>query len=279
MEHREDRFQTTDQLHLYSQCWKPAYQPKAVIVLIHGSFEHSGRYRSAAEFFTGRGFAVHAFDLRGHGRSDGERAFINSFDILLKDVECFLGLVRQSEPGKPVFLLGHSAGGSIVLLSALARKASNIKGVIASAPILKISEAVSPFAQALTPVIAAFSPKAKLKQLNPQLLSRDPDVIASYLSDPFVYKDGVFAGALTQFLRAADRIYSGIQRLDIPFLILHGSADRICDIEGSKKLYSQSPSTDKTLNVYDNFYHEVLQEPGKERVWQDIAVWVDRRSQ
>ena len=122
MQHNEETFKTTDGLDIFAQWWRPGVGPKAVVVIVHGYAEHSSRYIHVAEHLIRHGYAVYAFDLRGHGRSEGTRAFVRSFDDYLADLACFLTRVNKREPGKPIFLLGHSMGGTIVTLFAATRQ-------------------------------------------------------------------------------------------------------------------------------------------------------------
>ncbi len=218
-----------------------------------------------------------AFDLRGHGKSEGERAFIGSFDLLLQDLERFIAFVRQKEINKAIFLLGHSAGGSIIALSAINNKLPDIKGAILSAPVLKLNTGLPFMTAFFSSFIGYFLPRMKLNKLNARLLSQDPEVISSYLKDPLVYKEGLFAGVLSEFIRTINMIQAQMEAVTIPLLILHGTKDYFADIKGSKQLYDRSCSKDKTLNLYDNFYHELFNEPEKEKVFSDITAWLDKR--
>lgn len=277
MKHLETRFQTSDNLSLYGQSWMPDTQAKAVIILIHGSLEHSGRYSHIADYFVQHGYTVYAYDLRGHGRSEGERAFIGSFNLLLLDLESFIAFVRQKEINKPIFLLGHSAGGSIIILSAINNNLPDIKGAILSAPVLKLNTGLPFMTAFFSSFMGYFLPRMKLNKLNAKLLSQDPEVISSYLKDPLVYKEGLFAGVLSEFIRTINKIQAQMEAVTIPLLILHGTKDYFADIKGSKQLYDRSCSKDKTLNLYENFYHELFNEPGKEKVFRNITSWLDKR--
>jgi alpha-beta hydrolase superfamily lysophospholipase len=270
-------FKSFDGLSLHQQWWKPAGAPKAVIALIHGSFEHSGRYHALAEHCTQQGYAVYAFDLRGHGKSEGPRAFVNSFDLYVRDSKDFVLGLKNHEPGLPVFLFGHSAGGVVTLLSILDPKLSFVKGLILSSPALRLNQAGTGLAKIMSSVVGGIFPRLKLEKLNSEFLCRDPEVVLEYNNDPLVYKDGIFAGVLAKFIRATQRIQAQLDQLSSPFLLLHGSADHFSDISGSKQLYEHAGSKDKTFKVYDGFYHELFNEPEKQRVFYDITSWLDTR--
>ncbi|MBP7216505.1 MAG: lysophospholipase [Candidatus Omnitrophica bacterium] len=278
MIHEETSFRTGDKLMLYSQQWRPETDPKAIIAVVHGTFEHSGRYKEEAQYLVRQGFAVYGFDLRGHGRSDGERGFFASFNILLEDLKHFLNFVKERQPGKPVFVLGHSAGASIALLFSLLHKEYAPNGLILSAPALKLSNGVSRSALMLSRFLGRAFPRIKLTTLDPALLSQDPAVVGAYRNDPLVNQKGLPALPLAEFLHAVNSIYAQLEQVRLPLLILHGTDDRIADPQGSRDLYAQSLSGDKTLKLYDRFFHEVLHEPGREQVLQDISAWLNKRT-
>ncbi len=276
MNHQEGRFNTFDNLSLYEQSWRPDTAPKGVILIIHGSFEHSGRYMDAALSFVNCGYSVYAFDSRGHGKSDGERAFVSSFDILIRDIKSFFALVKDREPNTPFFLLGHSVGGAVVTLFEIKYSLSCvINGIILSAPALKFDDSLFPFARILSFTAGYLFPRLKMGKLDSRFLSRDPGVIKAYNNDPFVCNEGLFAGTILGFLRAIDIIQGQMEKVKSPLLILHGTDDRLADLEGSRELYSRASSTDKTLDLYQDFYHELFNEPGKEKVFADVVSWLD----
>lgn len=275
MDHQEGFFETFDKLSLFEQWWKPFDKARAAVIIVHGSFEHSGRYSNAASHFAAAGYAVYAFDLRGHGKSPGERGVIDSFEDYLRDLGRFVERVNKREPGLPVFLLGHSLGGSIVVSFLLKHRHPYIKGMVLSAPALKISDGVPQTAKLFSPVLGNFFPKLKLAKLNAQFVSSDPEVVSNYNNDPLVYRQGLSAGSFLAFTNALNKIQPHLEDIDVPFLVLHGTKDRICDIEGSRQLFSRSRSAAKSFKFYEDFYHELFNEPGKERVFEDIVFWFD----
>ncbi len=277
MRYQEGNFQARDNLGLYYQSWKPDSGYKAAIIIVHGSFEHSGRYVNLALRLVDNGYAVYTFDLRGHGRSGGQRAFVSSFNLYVQDLEIFVSFVHKAQTAKPVFLLGHSAGAVIALLFEITRESVPIKGMILSAVVLKLTNGIPALTRIFSSVAGTFFPKLKLEKLNSKYLSRDPRVISEYDNDPLIYKEGVHAGVLLEFTRSIDRIRSQTDKIKKPMLILHGGNDRIASIEGSRQLYLKACSADKTFKVYENFYHEIFNEPGKEEVFADIIHWLDSR--
>ena len=276
MEHDTGRFKTADDLNLFEQWWRPEEKPKATVIIVHGYAEHSTRYTHVAEHLVNNGYAIETFDLRGHGQSEGKRAFVRSFDEYLGDLEQFLERVRQRRKAKNTFLLGHSMGGAIVTLFAITRK-PDIKGLILSGPALKISDDISPLLVRLSSIIGTFLPRLPTIKLDSSGISRDPEVVRRYDNDPLVYRGGIPARTGAEITGATKVIQAQMESISLPLLILHGADDRLADPEGSKSLYQRAQSKDKNLKLYEGFYHEVMNEPEKEMVLGDIVEWTDGR--
>jgi len=260
---------------LYEQSWE-APSSSAVLVIVHGLKDHGSRYEAFASRLVENGVSVYAADLRGHGHSDGIRVYIDSFEQYLGDLDTFLAFVRAREPGKPVFLLGHSMGGAIVALYAIDKKQPPLAGVILSAAALRAD--VGFFKSFGTSLVAGLSPHAGVFQLDLNEFSRDPDVVAAGLRDPLIYQDGAPARTAKQLLRAIGDIGDRMEGIDQPLLILHGTLDRVTPPEGSQELYRRARSTDKTLNMYDGLFHDLLHEPEKDRVTRDIIAWIAKHA-
>jgi len=274
MEHDTGRFKTADDLNLFEQWWRPEENPKATVIIVHGYAEHSTRYTHVAEHLVNNGYAIETFDLRGHGQSEGKRAFVRSFDEYLGDLEQFLERVKQRIKAKNTFLLGHSMGGAIVSLFAITRK-PDIKGLILSGPALKISDDISPLLVRLSSIIGTFLPRLPTIKLDSSGISRDPEVVRRYDNDPLVYRGGIPARTGAEITGATRMIQAGMESISLPLLILHGSDDRLADPEGSKSLYERAQSKDKALKLYEGYYHEVMNEPEKEMVLADIVEWTE----
>jgi alpha-beta hydrolase superfamily lysophospholipase len=274
MSHHEDRFATRDGLSLYEQFWLPPGEPRATVVVIHGVTEHSGRYARFASELTGRGYAVHTMDLRGHGRSDGDRILVRRFDEHLDDVELLLGRVAQRQAGKPLFLFGHSMGGAIMGLLAATRQ-PNAQGVILSAPAVVVGGGVFPVLRQVAGLVSAVWPTLRLVHMGCSFLSRDPVVVEAFRNDPLVFHGGFPVRTGAEILRAADRLQTEAKHLTLPLLVLHGTGDRVTDPRGSRLLVARAGSTDKTLRLYPGLYHELLSEPEREQVLADLLAWLD----
>lgn len=276
IKHEQGTFKTNDGLDLFEQRWQPDKDAKAVIVILHGYAEHSGRYAHVADYLVNHGYAVATFDLRSHGRSDGKNTFIRSFDEFLSDTDLFVKRVTERHPRQKLFLLGHSMGGLIASLFVVTRK-PDVKGLMLSGASLKISDEISPLLVKLSSVIGAILPKLPTIRLDGTAVSRDPEVVKKYDSDPLNYRGGIPARTGAEFNRGVKQIQEQMEAITLPLLIMHGTADRLADPEGSKQLYQRAQSKDKTLKLYEGFYHEILNEPEKEKVMADIVGWVDER--
>jgi len=269
-------FTGTGGVELFYRVWLPEGEPSAVLTVVHGYAEHSGRYENVATHFTGEGYAVYAYDHRGHGESGGKRAYTDRFDYFVDDLRLFLDIVKKDQPGKKIFLLGHSMGGAIVALYA-ERYDDEPAGIILSAPGIIVGGNVSPLLILLSGVISALSPNLAVAPFEPDVLSRDREVILNYKKDPLVYHGKVKARLGAELLKAGKTVLRQADKINIPILILHGSEDKAASSEGSKLLYERVSSEDKTLRIFEGLYHEILNEPEKEEVLSVIINWLKER--
>jgi alpha-beta hydrolase superfamily lysophospholipase len=266
-----------DGTKLHVQKASPTDPPRATVIIVHGLAEHSGRYEHVISYLNAAGYVVWTFDLRGHGRSEGERTFVKSFDDYLRDLDLILTMARAELSSRPVFLLGHSMGGAIATLFTITYRPA-LAGLLLSAASLQISPSVSPFLVKIAPLISALLPKLKTIVLDGSAISRDQSVVDSYNNDLLNYRGGIPARTGAELNAAIRRIQSQMKNLDCPLLIMHGTVDRLADISGSHLLYNQARSRDKTLKLYQDFYHEILNDPEKMRVMNDIRAWLDTRT-
>jgi len=276
MPHYEEKFQSHDGLPLHENRWLPEGESAATVLFVHGFTEHSGRYAELAETLNRHGYAVYAMDLPGHGWSDGEPVLIRSFDQYLADLELFFESVRRREPGKPLFLFGHSMGAAIVVLFSLGRE-GDLAGLVVSAGALRIGGRVFPILRHLAMVTSRLAPRLRIVTFGGKMLSRDPDVVADFDNDPLVFHGRFPVCSGAEILRAARRIQREMDAVRTPLLILHGTGDRVTDPAGSRLLYARAGSTDKTLKLYDGLYHDLFHEPEKDQVTADVIEWLDAR--
>lgn len=275
LKHDSTLFDARDGARLFRQNWYPAGKPKAVMVIVHGLAEHSTRYAHVAEFLCAHDIAVETFDLRGHGQSEGKRIYINRFHTYLDDLDQFLLEVRQRFASGPMFLFGHSMGGAIATAFVLQRQTKSLNGLLLSGAAVKVGEDISALLQAMSTIISAILPTIPTITLDSAAISRDPAIVSNYDQDPLNYRGPIPARTGAELIKTQKQIQKHAAELMLPTLIMHGTADRLADPNGSKILYEKSRSTDKTLKLYDGFYHEILNDPEKQQVMNDMLVWME----
>ena len=247
-----------------------------MVVITHGQGDHGGRYQHVAEYLTDKGFAVCAADLRGHGKSGGERGHVDNFDDYLQDTRRVIDKAREDNPRVKAFLLGLSLGG-LVVLDYGEKMGNNISGVIASGPLLRLKMRVPPWKVALGRMLSSLTPTMSMKTgLDPNLLSHDPQVVRNYINDPLVH--GVASTRFyTELLRATDETLRGGSKLTLPCLVMVGTGDGIVDPSATQQFFKTIASSDKTLKTYEGLYHEILNEPEKDNILGEISAWISAR--
>lgn len=275
MQTTTDYFRTHDDTRLFEQRWCPTQAPKATIALVHGYTEHSSRYQYFADQCAQASISVEAFDLRGHGQSGGPRGFVQSFQDYVQDLTYFLKRVQERNADQPLFLLGHSLGGTIATYWSL-QEASELNGLILSGAALTVGDSISRPMQYVAKALSHWLPNLPTVPVGEgSVIMRDPSSIANYNQDPLVYRRRVPASTGAQVLRAVENI--PMERVFTPLLILHGTADRVTNPKGSKELHRRARATDKTFKSYDGLYHSLLEEPERDQVIADILSWIPER--
>ena len=261
---------------LYWRARKPAGPARALLVLVHGVAEHIGRYEHVAAYFVGRGYAFYAFDQAGHGKSEGARGHINAFGDYLADLQRFITLAQEREPGLPTFLLGHSMGG-LVSLAYGEQQPPELRGIIVSAPGLRLAMPVPKWKRALGKALSGVMPTlAMANGIPPELLTHDPAISGAYAQhDPLVFKTATARWA-TEFFRTQVETLAAADRFTLPCLLMHGGDDRLVSPEGTRQFFAAAGSADKSLKIYDGFYHEIFNEIGKEKVFEDMRAWLEQ---
>jgi acylglycerol lipase len=271
----EGALQGVGGLRLYRQAWVPDGDARAVVVLVHGACEHSGRYHHLAARLVADRHAVHALDHRGHGRSEGPRAFIDRMDNAVADLHALVEATASAHPGVPVVMLGHSMGGLLAVCFALAHP-ERLSGLILSAPLAAL-EAASPTTRLAARVLSALTPRLGVIGIDSALICRDPQVVRAYDDDPLVFHGKLPARTVFELERAVRSLPSSVHAITVPTLIMYGSADRLCPPAGSLGLRDCIGAQDRELKVYDGLYHEIFNEPEQERVLEDVCAWLRER--
>ena len=255
---------------------------KGVLALVHGLGEHSGRYCAVVKALTAAGYAIYAFDNQGHGRSEGQRGHINRWQDYRDNTQAFLQLVRQQEPDAPLFLMGHSLGGLIVLDYVLGSsqssqfKALDILGIIVSAPLIQpVGGAASSARIVLARSLSGLFPRFALKmELGKSGLSRKQEIAEEITKDPLTHSYATLRWG-SETLNTIQWVKAHINQLHIPILLTHGDADPIIAPEGSRDIFQQIQFPDKTLTLYPGSYHEPHNDLDADIVVMDLVNWLN----
>jgi acylglycerol lipase len=274
MQHIEGSFKGVRNANIFYQAWLPEENVRAVLLLVHGLGEHSGRYRNVVNHFVPLGYAVYALDHIGHGKSDGRREYVERFDDYTDTLSSYLEMVKTWQRDKPIFLLGHSMGGTIAAYYLLDHQAE-FRGAIISAPAVKVGDSVSQATIIVGRALSRIAPTMGLIALDVNGISRDPGVVKAYVNDPLVFHGKTPARLAAEFLSAMQRITAEASEISLPFIIVQGANDTLVDPSGAQMLFDKASSEDKTLKIYEELYHEVFNEPERERVLMDVENWLE----
>jgi acylglycerol lipase len=270
----EGRFESAGGLNIFFRSWRPQSTPRGLVVIVPGFNAHSAYYAWVAEQFVADGLAVYALDLRGRGKSDGERFYVEKFADYVSDVAGFVRLAKSREPGARTFLLGHSAGGVVACLYTIEQQAE-LAGLICES--LAHQVPAPDFALAVFKGLAHVAPHAHVLHLKNEDFSRDPGAVAAMNADPLIAHETQPTQTLAEMVRADDRLKKEFPLITLPVLILHGTADKATRPSGSQLFFDTTGSKDKTLKLYDGHFHDLLNDIGKELVIADIKGWIDAR--
>jgi acylglycerol lipase len=276
MRHQEGFLEGIGGPRIYYQSWLPDAAPKAILLIVHGLAEHSGRYANVVGHFVPRGYAVFGLDHVGHGKSDGKRVFIERFRDFIDPLRQCRALIHAQHPGIPVFLVGHSLGGLIGATYLLDRQ-DEFHGAVLSGPAVKVPKNISPAVILIGRVVSALLPGLGIVPLAHDGVSRDASVVEAYVNDPLVHTGKITARLGAEMLKAMEHIAMQAPRIRLPLLVLQGGADKLVDKEGARMLHERAGSTDKTLKIYDGLYHEVYNEPERASVLAEVEGWIESR--
>jgi alpha-beta hydrolase superfamily lysophospholipase len=271
---QEQWLEGRDGLRIFTRHWRPAGAPKAALVICHGVNSHGGQYVRAAETFAAAGFAVTALDLRGRGRSEGERFHVADVADYVSDLAQAIDLATAHDPGLPTFLLGHSAGGVVSVTYALDHP-HQLAGLICESFAYHVF--APDFALTLLKGASHVLPDLPALKLRMQDFSRDPARVEELLADPYTHGEAQPVETVAALVRAGDRLREEFGRITLPVLILHGTADKVTRPDGSQEFFDKAGSADKQLILYEGHSHDLLADLGKERVFADILGWIEAR--
>jgi len=260
--------------NLFVRAGRPSGAPRAIAAICHGFNAHSGMYAWCADQFAQHNLPTYALDLRGRGKSDGERFYVERFEDYVDDLSRLIKFAKSREPGLPVFLLGHSAGGVAACLYALTHQ-SEIAGLICEDFAFEVP--APDIALAVLKGISHLAPHAHALALKNEDFSRDPEVVRAMNQDPLIAGETQPFATMAAIVRADELLKAAFPRITLPLLIIHGTADRAAKPSGSRRFYEQAGSKDKALKFYDGRYHDPLNDVGKEEVFTDILAWIETR--
>jgi alpha-beta hydrolase superfamily lysophospholipase len=276
MKHREETLIGFDGRELFFQSWEPEGAPRAVIAIVHGGFEHSGHYGFLVDSLVDKGFALAGLDLRGHGKSKGKRGHIMAWNELREDMGSYLSKLQKEFPGRPLFLFGHSVGGTIALDYAL-RRSPALAGVILSGAGISTGNA-SRVLLAINKLISAVFPSFSVNaNFDFSIVTRDLKVVKEYESDPLILSS-LSARFWAECLKTIAWVRDHASDWKLPLLVLHGSEDQNMPIEDIKEFFGDLTCEDKELITYEGGYHCPYNDLQKELVFSDIEMWIAKRS-
>ncbi|MFX1546125.1 MAG: alpha/beta hydrolase [Promethearchaeota archaeon] len=273
MKHRDDHFTTDDGLNLYYQVWEPDGKPKAILQIVHGLAEHSSRYMNVVNSLVPNNFIVYCNDLRGHGKSEGIRGYVNSFNDYYQDAKKFTHLIKEEQVNVPLFLLGHSMGVIIAIEYAI-KYSKELKGVIFSGFGYPATSKVNPLVVLLSGLLSKIRPKGKVNTNLADDISSDPKVVEAYKNDPLVFTFVTYRlGA--EYLKVSKKLPESLSKIQLPILVQSGKLDKLT--LDPVKLFSYITVSDKQLKYYEGLYHEVYNEPqpGRNQVLIDLKEWLE----
>ena len=273
MKHIEGNFKGVRSTSIYYQAWLPEENVKAVLLIVHGLGEHSGRYMNVVNHFVPLGYAIYGLDHIGHGKSEGAREVVQHFEDYTDTLTIYYTMVKGWQAGKPIFLLGHSMGGLIESYYLLDHQ-DDFKGAVISAPLVKVGENITPATIFMGKLLSVLAPKMGLLPLDAHNISRDPAVVAAYINDPLVFHGKTPARLAAELLKAMQRVSAEAGKITLPFIVLQGGEDKLVEPTGAQMLYDKASSKDKTIKLYQGLYHEVFNEPERAQVLKDVETWL-----
>jgi alpha-beta hydrolase superfamily lysophospholipase len=278
MKREEGWIESADGDRLYWRRHTPEEDPRAILLVVHGLAEHSGRYLHVLDHFANAGFDCWAHDYRGHGQSPGLRVHVREFDEFLTDLEAARRLVGEGQSELPLFLVGHSQGGLIVLREALTNP-QGLQGIVVSSPFLGMHPDAAPPAalHMVANIVSTFAPKLMFSKVaEPSALSRDPKVPEAYIADPLV-STTVSARWFTSVLRAHADTLARASNLSLPALVMQSGDDRLTDPAATRSWVSRAPADLVEYVEWEGLYHEMFNEPEKEEVFARVEQWLGER--
>lgn len=271
--HSEDSFDGIGGVRIVYDVWTPDSPARGVVVIAHGYAEHARRYDHVAARFAEAGLITYALDHRGHGRSGGKRVYLRDISEYTGDFHTLVGIAAADHPDLPRIVMGHSMGGGIVFTYG-AEHPGDYTAMVLSGPAVDAQASVSPVMVRVAKVLGRLAPGVPVEELPADAVSRDPEVVAAYESDPLVYHGKLPAGIARALIGVGETMPQRAGAVTAPLLVVHGEQDRLIPVQGSRRLVECVGSTDVHLKVYPELYHEVFNEPEQALVLDDVTSWI-----
>ena len=273
---RRETLQGVRGVSILYRVYEPDGPARGRVLIAHGLGEHGGRYGHVAARLTGAGFAVVVPDHRGHGESEGRRVQVTRFDDYLDDLHAVSTATTGLAPDGRTVLIGHSMGGLIAAAYAL-RHQRELRALVLSAPAALPPESVPKAQIAASKVLSRVAPGMGVLSVPFEKVSRDPAVVDAYVNDPLVHRRKIRARLGSEMLEAMIRVRDGLSTLNLPLLVMQGTHDALVDPRNGPRVHAAAASADKELKVYDGLYHEIFNEPERDRVLDDLLAWLEAR--
>jgi alpha-beta hydrolase superfamily lysophospholipase len=268
----EETIDSAKGVKIFVRSWQPVSTARALVVICHGVNSHGGQYLWVGEQLAASGLAAYALDLRGRGKSEGERFYVEHVADYVSDVAATVVLAKTRHPGLPVFLLGHSAGGVVSSVYVL-ENPGTLAGFICESFAFQVP--APGFALAAIKGLSHIAPRLPVLKLKNEDFSRDPKAVEALNNDPLTANEAQPAMSVAALVRADERLREEFPRITLPVLIMHGTDDKATVCHGSQFFHETVGSKDKTLKLYEGHYHDLLNDVGKEGVLADIKAWID----
>lgn len=276
MTRTERSFDGVGGVRIVYDTWTPDQPPRGVVVLAHGYAEHSRRYDHVVARFADAGLLTYALDHRGHGRSGGKRVYLREMAEFTADFHTLVGIAADEHPDRPRVVLGHSMGGGIVFSYGVEHP-GDYTAMVLSGPAVDANESVSPVKLRAAKVLGRIAPGLPVENLPADAVSRDPRVVSAYEADPLVYHGKMPAGIGRALIGVGETMPKRAAAITAPLLVVHGEADRLIPVHGSRRLLECVGTTDAHLKVYPGLYHEVFNEPEQALVLDDVTSWIESK--
>lgn len=265
---------------VFCKCWPtPHKQPSKLVFICHGLGEHSGRYMFIVDELVKERYYVFTHDHVGHGKSEGTRVHIDDFNIYTQDIVQHVIQVKNNFPGIPCFVVAHSLGGAITILTCLDHP-DLFNAAVLIAPAIEADPAIAtPFRKLMARFVSKIFPQLHVSTLVEEMISRNKEAIEDYKSDKLCFKGEIKAKMGYMMMEAFEEIERRRGEFNLPYLLQHGTADSVCRLEASKIFHLHTTSSDKTLTEYEGAYHQIFREPegqGDESI-KEVVTWIVSR--